>query len=485
LLILVLPSYLDAKTNPDFKTFFHDNTLRIDYYHIADAYEELFTLDKIYQEGAWSGHHASLIDPFDIGQYYIKVYDIATNKLVYSRGFDSPCGEYRTTNPAKQTIKKTYHESALIPLPRRNILFVLEARGDHNLLSPGFTLEIDPNDYHISHQKEYNDIKIYELIKNGTASQKVDIVIISEGYTSQEIRKYKSDLDRIVKIFFSLEPYKSNQNRFNIYGLFSSSNESGCDEPRKGIYKNTTLNASFNTFDSQRYLLTENNKQIRDIARIVPYDAIIIVVNSARYGGGGIYNTYAIISVDHPLHEYLLHHEIGHSFAGLADEYYTSVVAYEGFYQDEAEPVAPNITALMDIENIKWKKYLSPGINIPTEWRKDEFDSLTTIRSHVRVEGEKTISDLIAKGIAKDSINVVRAKYRSRDLKISQQIDDFFRNHPLRGKIGAFEGAGYKSKGLYRPTLNSIMHKFMQQDKSFYKISEQAILDMINYYASP
>jgi len=481
-LIFLFPCYLFSDSRVDFNTFFFDKTLRIDYYHIADGQEEIFTLDKIYQEGIWAGNHNELIELFNIGHYYINVYDIATNKHIYSKGFDSLCGEYRTTKPAGEGIKKTFHETILIPYPRRSILVVIEARNKDNLLLPVFSIKIDPQDYHILKEKTSKGIQIFELIKCGEPSKKVDVAFLSEGYTPSELEKYKSDLEKIIKVFFSIEPYKSNQGKFNIYGIFIPSQESGSDEPRKGVYRNTALNSSFNAFDSERYLLSEDNKKIRDIAGTVPYDAIIIMANSKRYGGGGIYNTYAIFTIDHPLHEYLFHHEFGHSFTGLADEYYTSDVAYEDFFPQGVEPMAPNITALLDVTNIKWKKHLSPGIDIPTDWRKEVFDSLTAMRSQNQEEMQKIISEMEDKGVRQDSIDLLRVKYHNRDLEITNRIKDFFINHPLREKIGAFEGAGYKNSGLFRPTLNSIMHRFMEEDKFFYRVSEQAIVNVINYY---
>jgi len=68
-------------------------------------------------------------------------------------------------------------------------------------------------------------------------------------------------------------------------------------------------------------LLTEDYCNLRDIAASVPYDAIYVMVNQPRYGGGGIYNLYCTFTADNPSSDYVFLHEFGHTFAGLADEY--------------------------------------------------------------------------------------------------------------------------------------------------------------------
>jgi len=179
---------------------------------------------------------------------------------------------------------------------------------------------------------------------------------------------------------FETEPYKSHQDRFNLYGVSGPRSESGSDEPRQKVYKNTILKASFNALDLDRYLLTEEGFLIREMAARVPYDSIIILVNSKRYGGGGIYNDYCLTTVDHPASRSVFLHEFGHSFAGLADEYYSSEVAYNEFYPPGVEPLEPNITALLDPQSLKWKDLLSPGISLPTEYGKEELEKLQAER---------------------------------------------------------------------------------------------------------
>ncbi len=482
--ILLLPVLLFSQQFSAFNDYFIDKTMRIDYFHIGDAKEETITIDKIYQYGIWAGNPKNLIDRFNNGVYYIKIYDIASNNLIFSKGFNCMFGEYKTTDPGINGVKKTFEESALIPYPKRPILFVLEKRDRKNILHPIFIQKIDPKAVEIIKEEPRKSDRVYVALKNGDPHKKVDLAWIAEGYTAEEYETFRKDVDHYLKVFFSIEPYKSNKEKFNIYGVFRPSSESGIDQPRKGIFKNTALNGSFNAFNLERYLLVDDNKTLRDVASCVPYDAIEILVNSKRYGGGGIYNDYAVSTTHNNLSENVFLHEFGHSFAGLADEYYSSEVAYNDFYPKGVEPTEPNITALLNPDNLKWKDLVSPGISIPTEWGKEELDRLQMERRKNLKEMNREISQLKQRGVSEGKIKKTREKFNKKTREIDQKIKKIREKYSfLKDKVGAFEGAGYSSKGLYRPMLECLM--FSNREKRFCKVCQRAILRMINFYATP
>ena len=444
-----------------FQDYFLDETLRVDYYHTGDKSDEIYSLDRLYRQGIWAGNPNSLIDPSLSGRYRVQLYDIASNRLIYSRGFDTYFGEYKTTEPAKSGIKRTFHEAALVPYPRSPILFVIESRDRNNLYHALFTQRIDPADYHIVKESPKRGDSVIDVLNNGDPHNHVDLLFVAEGYTAHEKGKFEQDLRRFSELIFGWEPYRSLKSRFNIRGIFSASPESGVDEPRQGVYKHTLLNASFNALDTDRYLLSEEDKTLRDIAAQAPYDAVLILVNSNRYGGGGIYNDYTIFTSDGSWNEYVFLHEFGHAFAGLADEYYTRDVSYGEFFPQGVEPVEPNLTALLNPAELKWKALVSPGLPIPTPWGQETYDSLTTLRDSLYRSGNKS----------KDLLKTV-----------NDRIQRFFMDHPLRGKIGAYEGGGYVPKGLYRPTVNSLMNQFNEQEKTMYGVNEQAVTRVIQFY---
>jgi hypothetical protein len=443
LLLLFLLLTASFPLNAEFRDYFADKTMRIDYYHTADSTTEFIAIDKIYLQGAgkgtWAGNPEALIDTFNNGQYYIKVYDHASGQLLFSKGFNSYCAEYMTTDMAAQGIKRTYHETALIPYPMKKIKFTLEKRDRKNQLNPVFELAIDPGSSDIHKESLLEGSHVFEILKSGPSHQKVDLAIVAEGYTPAEEEKFKKDLETVTKIFFNQEPYKSYKDSFNVYGVFKPSQDSGADEPTHGIYANTAVGASFNALGLYRYMLTEENRALRDIAAHVPYDTLVIMVNNKRYGGGGIYNTYCVFSLSEEWFPYLFLHEFGHSFAGLGDEYYASQVAYNEFYPKGTEPIDPNITALLDPQNLKWKHLATIGIEIPTPWDKEQYDQMDNA-------GKKA--------------HRVKKEYQ--------------------GKVGAFEGAGYSSQGLYRPMIDCIM--FSRAHIPYCTVCEEAIIKMIRFY---
>jgi hypothetical protein len=476
--VFLFTSCLKQKESP-FQKYFNPATLRIDYFHTGDAQSESVSLDEMYRYDHWAGSELNLIDPLDYGAYYHKIYDLSSGELIYSRGFDSYFKEYQTSAPALNGEVKQFHESAIVPLPKANVIFALEKRDKSGQLQEVFRTEIDPAAALLTVNDP--DIHIYTSQESGPSAVKADIAIIGEGYTVEENQKFRDDLKRFTEYFFRAEPCKSNREKFNIRGVLKPSLDSGIDEPRAGIDKNTAVNATFNSMGSERYVLTEDNKSLRDIAGQVPYDALYIMVNSTRYGGGGIYNFYCVYTSDNIDSDYLMVHEFGHSFFGLADEYYTSSTAYNDFYSPEYEPAEPNITALKDPENVKWEHLLSEGIALPTPWAKVEFDSLDLNWQQERAE----LNDHIAK-LQKDEApdaEVLAAKtlYDQKSEARNQAVQQYLESSEFAGKVGAFEGAGYMSTGLYRPSINCIM--FTRTDY-FCPVCQEAMLEVIDSYSN-
>jgi hypothetical protein len=208
----------------------------------------------------------------------------------------------------------------------------------------------------------------------------------------------------------------------------------------------------------------------------------MIMVNKDRYGGGGIYNWQTVFCTGSPRRDYVFLHEFGHAFAGLGDEYFSSPVSYQDFYTPGVEPLDPNITILPDTANVKWKEYLSPGIKVPTEWGKATFDSLNNRINIIKEEQDVLISRMKKNGVGPAEIEETEMDFQNNLNQVNRELDDFINHHPLKDKVGVFEGANYMSKGFYRPTIMSLMHKFNDHDKSFGIVNEQAIIEAIQYY---
>lgn len=473
--LLLIQVSCKQQITSSFDQYFTHANMRIDYFHTGDSKSEVFKIDQIYKYKLWAGSLTKLIDELNYGIYYYKIYDQVSEKLIYSKGFDSYFVEYQVTKPAIEGQVKQFHESVLIPFPKTTIIFALEKRSPSGIMEEIFRTEINPD---IAQEKPIDpEVRTYTSLNNGDPNKKIDIAIIGEGYTEEEDQKFQNDLKRFTEAFFNSEPCKSNKNKFNIRGVLKPSEDSGIDEPRLGIDKNTPLNVSFNTMGLERYLLTEDNQSLHDIAGHVPYDAVCIMVNHSRYGGGGIYNFYSVYTSDNIESYYVMVHEFGHSFFGLADEYYASSTPYDS--TKGYEPSQPNITAMKDPNNIKWGHLLSDNIGIPTPWPKAKYDSLKIQLGKQGAEMNAAIARLQKNGASKDEVAKLKTNYNIKIAQMSAEVDQCLESPKFADKVGVFEGAGYASKGLYRPSINCMM--FTQTDY-FCPVCQEAMLKVIRSY---
>jgi hypothetical protein len=482
-LITILTLVAAAASAADLSTFekyFEDATMRVDYYHTGSAAEEVIALDRVVREGMWAGSRVHLADAYDTGGYAVVIYDVASGTRLFSRGFDSYFGEYRTTEAATKGVRRTYQESALVPFPRKPVRLVVEARGRDQVLRPIFETVIDPAAYTVVRETPTPGATVIPVLTCGDPHRCVDIAVLAEGYTAEEEGKFRRDLGRAVGTLTAVEPFASAKRRFNISGVFAPSAQSGCDEPSRGVWRNTILDASFDALGSERYLLSENNRAIRDLAAQVPSDAILIMVNSPRYGGGGIYNLYCTFTSDNQWTPYVMVHEFGHAFAGLADEYYTSSVAYSDFYPKGVEPASPNVTALLDPANLKWKALVTPGTPIPTPWEKAGFDEMDRAYQKTREELNARIATLMRAGAPAAEVDALKERAETLSKSHADEVDAYLAKSAWVGKVGAFEGAGYASHGLYRPMLDCIM--FTKGRKPFCTVCRDAISRVIDHF---
>ena len=301
-------------------------TLRLDYFHTASASEERFALDGLVLEGPWPGNPDRPIDDTNLGKYLFEVIDRATNRVVYSRGFASICGEWETTDEAKST-HRTFHESLRFPEPKGPVQVVLKKRDAEGLFREAWSVPVDPKDPTIDRTAPRAG-RAWAVLENGPPRDKVDLLLLGDGYTAAEMGKWHADAKRLADILFSVSPFKERKADFNVWAVDTPSDESGVARPSDGVHRRSALRAAYDAFGSERYVLAFDNERVREAAAAAPYDVMEIVVNGRKYGGGGIFNLYATVASDNAFTPYVFVHEFGHHFAGLADEYYTSDVAY-------------------------------------------------------------------------------------------------------------------------------------------------------------
>ncbi|HEY6907699.1 MAG TPA: M64 family metallopeptidase, partial [Ignavibacteriaceae bacterium] len=300
----------------DFDKYFTDKSLRVDYFHTGDSLNDSYSIDELKQEPYWGGSKTNLLDKFNFGRYEIRVFSEKDNNLIYSRTYSTLFDEWQTTDEAKLTTR-TFSETVTMPFPRDKIRIEFYSRDKENLLHKKFEYLVDPNNYFISKERRF-EYPSFKVVNNGDPAVKLDIVMLPEGYTKDEMDDFKQDCKKFADYLFAVSPYSENRDKFNIWGVEAPSPEEGTDIPADGVWKKTLLNTQFYTFDLDRYLMTSDYKSVRDLAANAPYDQIYILVNSDKYGGGSIYNYYSVCVNDNRYSEYVFTHEFGHGLAFLA-----------------------------------------------------------------------------------------------------------------------------------------------------------------------
>jgi hypothetical protein len=416
IVMAVLPNLLYAQDG--YSQIFKDSTLRIDYLLGGNSDSTEVFIQQMKKEPYYGGSHTNLIDRNNYGTFRYRLFDSRNGKLIFSKGFCPLFQEWQTTEEAKK-LKKSFYQVAILPFPAIKVKFTIDRKTDEGHYQQLFALDINPCDYFIVNEKTQPD-SFEEVIKNGEPANKVDLVFLPEGYRQEEMGKFMDDVARMTNILFTAEPFAGHKSDFNVYAVKVPSMQSGTDIPGERIYRNTAFNSTFYTFDVSRYLTTTDMKNIHDAASVVPYDHIFILVNSDRYGGGGFYNFLTVSTVDNNLTPQVLVHEFGHAFAGLADEYYTSEVAYEEFYNLKLEPWEPNITTMVNFDS-KWKDMLDKATPVPTP-REDQF----------------------------------------------------------KDKLGVFEGGGYVDKGIYSPMMDCRMKSNVAE--GFCPVCQRAIVKAIDWH---
>ena len=383
LLLTVLPLVTANAQKINFNRYFTGGTLRIDCLREGSAQGDTVWISRFVDRDAfWHGSRTQMLDPIDNGDYRVVMRDAHSGKPIYSRTYSNLFREYKDTPKGRNT-KGTFEETFLMPMPRNTVEIALQRRDSEQNFVDQHVQRFNPNRDSMEYNLRFAGYSELEI--NGPTSKKIDVVIVAQGYDDVPEQQLRVDYYRMKEILFGQEPFKSHRNDFNIYGVKAD------------------VDAEYGTFGIDRYLMTQHVHKLHDAIGATPCDFIIIMVNNDTYGGGAIYNFYAVSSL-HRMAEFVLPHEFGHSFGGLADEYVDENLSYADLHNTDYEPLEPNITNLKDFDH-KWKSKLKRGTPIPTPENKD----------------------------------VPKAEC---------------------GPLGVYEGAGYSAKGIYRPTMHCMMRDY-------------------------
>lgn len=444
---------------------FTGDTMRVDYLQTGGRGLDAVALDRTVNDGPWPGSRINLVDETNLGKYLFEVIDRGTNRVIYSRGFANLYGEWETTPEAKD-VHRTFSGTLRFPWPKRPVQIVLKKRDRLNAFHEFWSALIGPESRQVNRARLSPAAKVWTLWESGPPESKVDLLLIGDGYTEPEMAKFQADARRLVDRMFALEPYRSRRGDFNVRAVAVPAAESGVHNPRTGDMRRTIVGTEYNVFDSERYALALDNRGWRDVASAAPYDAVEVLLNNRYYGGGGIFNDHAAVAVDSGSADYIFAHEFGHHFAGLGDEYYTSDVAYETGAAEKVEPWEPNVTALHDPAALKWKDLVVAGTPLPTPWDKEAYEKRS---AEIQAERRR----LRATGAPESAMDALFATQQAWETT-------FLASMAHAGKVGAFEGASYEPKGLYRPEADCIM--FTRDEVGFCRVCRRAISRVIDLH---
>ncbi len=447
-ILFLMTVLLSGATGPQYAKHFEPQALRIDYYQSGTQTKQLISLEALVLEPLWAGSRTNLLDTLNRGKHQVRVYDAGSGELIYSTGFCSIFSEWMTTDEATAGITRTFPASVRLPLPKNKVIVRFATRNRQNQYVDHYQTEIDPQSRFVIREKPDPRLKPKKILSSGDPANKIDLLILPEGYTKAEMGKFRHTLTHFCQVLFESPPFQENRSKFNVWTLELPAPESGIDDPRANIFTRTNFGLTYNSLDLDRYVLAFDNKSIRSAAMSAPYDYLIFIFNSTKYGGGGIYNLWATCYSDAEEAEqswwpdYVFVHEFGHSLAGLADEYYASAIVYNEFYPVDVEPWEPNITALLKPATLKWQKFVSSTTPVPTPWQKEQYDAM--------------------------------------DPKNAEERGAFLKSQTYWNQVGAFQGAGYASTGLYRPMLDCRM--FSKSLTPFCRVCQEAIEQVIRFH---
>lgn len=400
-----------------FNETFEEKTLRVDFVFAGDAEEINAYLTQLIEEPHWGGRQANLDTSLRLGDFLMLLKDAETGMTIYEEGFATLFEEWQDTEEATR-IQRSYPNSIIMPYPKaKSELFILKR--DNGVFSDTLlSIPVVPNGKEIV-KATLPSFKVDTIMQNKHPKNALDIVVLAEGFQTEEMGKFEKLSRELATTLLTSKVFAENKQSINIYSVSAVSEDSGADNPLTDDWRNTYFGASFNTLYSERYLMVTDLQKVRDVAALVPYDQIYIIINTEKYGGGGIYNFYSVCSAYGRSNEEVLIHEFGHGFAALADEYYYDDDFLIDYIDQKSEPWQKNITTLVDFDS-KWADMLNKKTPIPTSVEDAE-------------------------------------------------------KYPL----GVYEGAAYVSKGVYRSSLDCRMKTNTADD--FCPVCERAIQEVLDF----
>ena len=340
-----------------FEDHFQDKTLRVDYIFSGTDKSCDIALSELKRLDGWAGRRVNMTELPLRGNGQLLMTDAQSGDTLYRMSFCTLFQEWQATEEATR-VRRSFENVFLLPMPAKPVNIEVKLFDFHENVAGSMTHPVDPADILVRPVRVENPHRV--LLCSGDPKEKIDIAILAEGYTAEEMDVFYKDAQATVDALLSHEPFASMKDRFNIVAVAAPSEDSGVSVPREGLWCRTTVDSHFDTFYSDRYLTTLHLSRMHDALSGVPYEHIIILANTDTYGGGGIYNSYTLTTAHHSAFAPVVVHEFGHSFGGLTDEYAYDDQYVEYYYPD-IEPWEQNITTMADFSK-KWKDLYEKGV---------------------------------------------------------------------------------------------------------------------------
>lgn len=467
-LILLFSAILFGTVSPiqperlSINTGFNDSTLYVSIIHTGNNQSEQIEMKPLFISSKWFGRTVNLENIINLGDYRLGILD-ENGTVKYVHEYSSIFNEWKTSEQAKGKTSQI-EEIIPVPLPKFKAQFVIFSRNSVNEWIAVTKLNFDPSGLIMVKNHSVHEMSIRNWHISGPAFNKIDVLAVADGYSSEERQVFQTSCDTIFGDFFRRSPFNVLKDRFNIRILFIPDTNSGItDSPTR-----SNFGLHFNFLGMERYLMSSRQEKLYKIIAGIPADFVVLIGHSDEYGGGGLFNNLTTLTGENSNSPFLFIHEFGHALAGLADEYYKGGESLENIFSPGIEPLAPNITITTQKDKLKWRHLLTPQIALPTEWNKLRFDEITD-----SVQALNATLNLLE--IKEAEINSIYADLR----RLYMEKNSILNNQVLARQIGLFEGAGYHADDFYRPSLNCIM--FSIQGQSFDAVCEEAITKRIRY----
>lgn len=416
LLLVAIDTYAQS-----FSDYFCNETLRVDYIFSGNTSQQMVALDELSSFDGWAGRRVNLDKVPVRGNGEISIIETESGKAIYRQTFSSLFQEWLVTEEASK-VTKSFEATFLLPMPKKDVEIEITLLDNEGRQQTTMRHAVSPDDKLIRQRSNTLTSRHEYLLKSGPSEECIDVAIVAEGYTADEMDLFLKDARTACDEIFRYEPFSKHKNRFNVVAVMTESTDSGVSVPQDNEWRTTAINSNFMTFYSPRYLTTNSIHLTHDQLAGIAYEYLIILANTDTYGGGGIYNSYTLTTAHHPQFKPVVVHEFGHSFGALADEYFYDEPDHTaGTYKLDYEPWEQNITSLVDF-NSKWADMVKNKQEIPTEPTEKREKNYT---------------------------------------------------------VGVYEGGGYMTKGMYRPAVVCRMRD--NEATQFCPVCQRAIERIIIY----